>query len=258
MNDTAAAAPVDDIWATKHPELVAGRGYAWSSQAKPLSSRLNLLRAAVFAMMAVQLYSLMVTIGAYALIQQVVQGVTADNPIFSVFAQVAGLTGNFLMPVTIIIVIACAISYVMFVHRGIKNLELSGARNLTLSAGWGAGSIFVPFVNWVVPYSAMRQLWIGSHDPVAGKYDPPMVINIWWATWIGGNILGTILNYMIPSEASAAYMTPEQYLAAMTPWLITATGGFALTIASCFCLLAIIKQITAAQDSLRSTAAFDE
>lgn len=168
MNDTAAAPPVDDIWATKHPELVAGRGYAWSPQAKSLTGRLNLLRVAAFGMAAVQLYAIMLIVGAYVLVQQVAGGLAPDSPILGAFAQVAIVTSQYILPATVIILLACAATYVMFVHRGIKNLEVSGARNLSISAGWGAGSIFVPLVSWVVPFMAMRQLWEGSHDPVAG------------------------------------------------------------------------------------------
>jgi hypothetical protein len=137
-------------------------------------------------------------------------------------------------------------------------LEVSGARNLSISAGWAASSIFVPLVSWVVPYLAVRQLWEGSHDPVSGKDRAPIVLNLWWATWIIGNILGLIFRYMIPREDDIAFMSLEDYLSAMGLPLVVGSAAFTATIISCFCLLTVARQITAAQESLRSTSAFDE
>lgn len=84
-----------------------------------------------------------------------------------------------------------------------------------------------------------------------------MVVNIWWGTWIVGNLLGLILNYSTPREAAIASMSAEEYLSALTLLLFVGSGAALSTIISCFCLLTVAKQVTTAQESLRSTSAFD-
>ena len=260
MNDTpsAAAPPIDDIWVTKNPELVAGRGYAWSSQAKPLSSRHNLFRVALFAYMALQLFAVLVVVLMLYLFQQIASGADPTDPTLNFAGNIIVVAGQYLTPASITLFIACVITYLMFVYRGVSNLHLSDARSITVTPGWAVGGTFIPFANIGLIYSAMRQLWIGSHDPVHGKYPPPATLNIWWATYLLSNIASMATSWLAPKDADMQFMDPADYITAFMPSSAAGIISGALNLISCFCLLAIMKQITAAQESLRSTSAFDE
>lgn len=258
MNETAAAPPVDDIWATKHPELVAGRGYAWSPKAKPLSGRLNLLRAAVFLYMALQILAMLILVGMLYFFQQLEVGADTTSPMLAMVGNLVGSAGIYLAPASIVIYVGCVVAYLMFVYRGMNNLQLSDARSVSITPGWAVGWSFIPFANFVMIFTVMRQLWIGSHDPVTGKYNPPATIIIWWITYLAFLFSSRISDAMAPKEADLQFLDPSEYFATFMPSVSVGMASGALLIVSCFCLLATVKQITAAQESLRSTAAFDE
>lgn len=258
MNDTTAAPPVDDIWATKNPELVAGRGYAWSRQAKPLGSRLNMLRAAVFAYMALQIGAMLILVGMLYVFQQLEIGADPADEMLATIGNLVGSAGTYLQPASIVIYLGCVISYLMFVHRGMNNLHLSGARSVTITPGWAVGWSFIPFANLIMVFNVMREIWVGSHDPVTGKYNPPATIIIWWVTYIAFNITSRISDAMVPRDSDLQFMDPAQYFSAFLPTASIGLISGTFLVVSCFCLLSIVKQITAAQESLRNTSAFDE
>lgn len=258
MTETAAAPPVDDIWTSKNPELVAGRGYAWSPQAKPLTSRLNLLRLTVYAYMALQAGAMLILVGMLYLFQQVQVGADPADPMLGMIGSIVGGAGQYLLPVSIGVYLTCIVTYLMFVYRGMNNLHLSGARSVTITPGWAVGWSFIPFANFAMIYNVMRQIWIGSHDPVTGKYSPPWTINVWWAGYLGFLLTSRLSDSMVPKDADLQFMDPSEYLDVFMPSVIIGLISGTLLIVGSLCLLATAKQITAAQESLRSTAAFDE
>ncbi|MCM3900346.1 MAG: DUF4328 domain-containing protein [Pyrinomonadaceae bacterium] len=64
----------------------------------------------------------------------------------------------------ILIYIATVILFLMWLYRSYENLPSFGtpSRNITYSSGWALGSFFIPFVNLVVPYRAIKELWRNS------------------------------------------------------------------------------------------------
>jgi len=67
----------------------------------------------------------------------------------------------------------------------------------SLTPGSAVGSYFIPFVNLVRPYTAMRE--IDSAGLGAPSTDP--MLGVWWGTWVVGNILGNIGFRMDSAEA---------------------------------------------------------
>ena len=105
------------------------------------------------------------------------------------------------------IYIATIVVFLMWLHRSYENLPALGVspRDLKYSSGWAVGSFFVPFVNLVVPYRAVVELW-GKSAPHAtrmfGQLSAPEFIKQWWALWIISNIVNNIYSRMvIQSEA---------------------------------------------------------
>lgn len=93
----------------------------------------------------------------------------------------------------------------------------------SLSPGSAVGSYFIPFVNLVRPYSAMRE--IDSASTGAPSSDP--MLGLWWGTWVVGNILGNIGFRMDSPEADL--------------------GGAALHFVSGIVLALVVRRIHAAQ-----------
>lgn len=58
----------------------------------------------------------------------------------------------------------------------------------SVSPAFAVGSYFIPFVNLVRPYQAMREIDSAS----LGAASTDSMVGLWWGTWIAGNILGNI------------------------------------------------------------------
>jgi hypothetical protein len=97
--------------------------------------------------------------------------------------------------------IPTVVIFCVWMYRAHKNLvALGNARqHLEHSSGWAVGSFFVPFVNLVVPYTAMREIWAKS-DPEVTEETPflrfaggaPGVMKLWWGFWIASNVVNNI------------------------------------------------------------------
>jgi len=208
--------------------------------------------------MALQTAAILTLVGMLYVFQQLQVGADPANDMLATIGNIVGSGGTYLQPATLVIYAACVIAYLMFVYRGMKNLHLSGARSVTIPPGWAIGWSFVPFANFVMIFNVMREIWIGSHDPVTGKYKPPATLIIWWVTYLAFLFTSRISDSMAPKDADLQFMDPADYLDAFLPSASVGFFSWGFLIISCFALLATARQITAAQESLRSTSAFDE
>lgn len=72
--------------------------------------------------------------------------------------------------------------------------HLSDVDGLKVTPGWAVGWYFIPFANLVMPYRSLKETYQASflsEDWQSTKipYDFP----IWWATWLIGNMLDSLL-----------------------------------------------------------------
>jgi hypothetical protein len=92
------------------------------------------------------------------------------------------------------------VTFLVWMYRAYRNLEALGniKERLDFSAGWAVGSFFVPFINLVYPFQAMREIWNKSDPKVRNadelawqvtSYTPPLII-IWWLVWLASNVTG--------------------------------------------------------------------
>ncbi len=102
----------------------------------------------------------------------------------------------------------------------------------------------------------MREIWRVSADPERSRRDPPQLLGWWWGLYLGGNIIGRISDFMAPQESDASDIVA--FYEAFVPSAATALFSNVLSIASAFFLMAVVRQITDAQEALRATAAFEE
>ncbi|HWN11217.1 MAG TPA: DUF4328 domain-containing protein [Pyrinomonadaceae bacterium] len=88
--------------------------------------------------------------------------------------------------------LATIVAFLMWLYRSYENLPSFEVRtsNIQYSSGWAVGSFFVPFVNLVVPYRAVKELWSKSVPKAAEMFSepgPPVFFPLWWATWLISN-----------------------------------------------------------------------
>jgi hypothetical protein len=69
----------------------------------------------------------------------------------------------------LVLLVWTAICLLIWMYRSYKNLPALGAQELTLSPGWAAGGFFVPFLNLVIPYMVMSEIWRARKVRPPGK-----------------------------------------------------------------------------------------
>ena len=88
------------------------------------------------------------------------------------------------------------ILFCMWLVRASKNARALGARGMEFTPGWTAGWFFVPVLNLVRPYEAIKELYQAS-DPESGStdwavFEAPGFILAWWVSWIGFTLVGPV------------------------------------------------------------------
>ena len=97
--------------------------------------------------------------------------------------------------VSALVYFSTVLAFCMWLHRAYKNLRAFGAFRLDHSPGWAVGSFFVPFVNLVVPYRAVKEVWQKSIPPEQSRLglpSPPGWFLLWWVFWLLGSCAGNI------------------------------------------------------------------
>ena len=147
---------------------------------------------------------------------------------------------------TIFLTLALTVLYLMWLYRACANMAATSSAPLRFSPGWTVGSHFVPLVNLVIPFLAMRQLYNRSmgEDPDLANASVPDVAS-WWACVIAGNLIQLFL-------MTIALLNQIPRLYVMTPKaldLVMMVLGPVLLMAATWFLYRIIGAITDAQQS---------
>jgi len=86
--------------------------------------------------------------------------------------------------------------FLMWLYRAYNNAQaFNPSRRLEYSPGWAVGSFFIPFVNWVVPYRAVKDVWQKSgpaHEGLLSEPASPAYFPVWWLFWLLASIAGNI------------------------------------------------------------------
>jgi hypothetical protein len=138
-----------------------------------------------------------------------------------------------------------AIAFLVWLYRAEVNVRALGAEDMMVSPGWAVGWFFVPLVQLVMPFVAVRELWKASATPrdwQLGASSP--LIPLWWACWLGSVISGNIAFALSRMEDYDAFLAAD----------FTGMISAAFTIPSAILLAAIIGHIQAMQESPRHLA----
>ena len=116
-----------------------------------------------------------------------------DNPMAIAIGLLMLLVGI----LSIVLYVATVIFFLVWLYRAFDNLPAFGnsERSLSYSPGWAVGSFFVPFVNLVVPYRAVKELWQKSvplGEVPLYEPSPPTWFPIWWLFWLLAGFSGNI------------------------------------------------------------------
>jgi Domain of unknown function (DUF4328) len=95
-----------------------------------------------------------------------------------------------------LIYVATAVFFLMWLYRAHNNLRAFNPWNRPdYSAGWAVGSFFIPFVNLVVPFRAVKEVWQKSwtaDETVLSVPSAPASFSIWWTFWLLSCFAGNI------------------------------------------------------------------
>ena len=120
-----------------------------------------------------------------------------------------------------------------------RHVRAIGAEGLTQTPGKALLFYFVPFVNLVLPYRGMRELWQASHSPSGWREQPvPALVPTWWTFWLVTNVFGRLTKAM----SERADDQPSLILATQ---LLTLQA--ALVIAVSLLAHAVVRRVTDAQ-----------
>jgi len=134
--------------------------------------------------------------------------------------------------------VATAICFLIWIHRAHKNLPALGVAHLEYSPVWAVGGFFVPFLNLVRPFQVVREIWKASDPdvdfsiPHSWQYAASTpVIGFWWAAWLIGSIVGQIaFRLSLRQNTSIDDMMAITYLTIASDLIGIIAGAFAIVI----------------------------
>lgn len=127
----------------------------------------------------------------------------SEEDLGAALAQLAGGVG--LLGASIL----AAVIFLVWFHRAAVNVRAFGATGLQFTPGWCVGWWFVPLASLWKPLAAVKEVWRASEpDGVGQPYGwtyarTPGIMNLWWATYVVGNILGNLSGRIEDRQASA-------------------------------------------------------
>ena len=160
-----------------------------------------------------------------------------DNPIGAALMLLIFL----LAVLELLIYVSTVIFFCVWLYRAADNLVAFNPWNRTdYSPGWAVGSFFVPFVNLVVPYRAVKEVWQKSATPddlLLSTPGAPATFPIWWLFWLLASFAGNIsmrvsFNENVPARTAT----------------IVSIGASALFIVASVCAYLIVDAIDKKQE----------
>ena len=138
----------------------------------------------------------------------------------------------------LVMMIVCIVVVAMWIYRTSANAHAL-SDEMTITPGWAVGWYFVPIMNLVRPYQAMREIWMASHFRGNWHGEPtPGILGWWWGLWIVTNVLANI------SFRLGLNLQPGETLA---PILFLDLAGAVLNVPLCLILIDIMRRTARAQ-----------
>lgn len=100
-----------------------------------------------------------------------------------------------------------AILILIWIYHVSRNAHQLSNKKLTFTPIGSIGWYFVPFVNFWMPYQAMKEIWQVSHSLT--KIDAPIgtaILRWWWLFWVCSCLFGSI-SFQSPIDQLSSTMT---------------------------------------------------
>jgi hypothetical protein len=139
-----------------------------------------------------------------------------------------------------IVFIVTGVGFLKWIHRANLNCRGFGAENMTFTPGWAVGWYFIPIMNLVRPYQAMKEIWQVSQNPRAWQtaLGSPL-LGWWWGLWIANSVLGQAV-----FRATMNATTIEQLKTSTGISIFAGLAGVPL----CLAAIKLVKAIAAMQE----------
>jgi Domain of unknown function (DUF4328)/GYF domain 2 len=140
----------------------------------------------------------------------------------------------------IIVFLVTGIAFLKWIHRANLNCRGFGVSNMVFTPGWAVGWYFIPFMNLVRPFQAMKEIWQVSQNPRAWQTVPGSpLLGWWWGLWIANGVLGQMV-----FRAAKNANTIEQLERLTTISIIASIAGIPV----CLVAMKLVKSIAAMQE----------
>lgn len=99
---------------------------------------------------------------------------------------------------TLIAYFISGITFIQWFRRAYYNLSLK--TEINNGEGWAAGGWFTPIMNFFMPYTIMKELYVKTDNILSGQDNYQRkdyflaYIGWWWALWLISNLYGYIIN----------------------------------------------------------------
>jgi hypothetical protein len=102
-------------------------------------------------------------------------------------------------PIQAVAFIVTAVFFLVWIHRVHRNLPWLGTRGLKYSPAWAIGGFFIPFVNLVLPFLVVREIWKASDPQRTDGHSwkdtsLSLVVPSWWILFCVAEIGPLVVN----------------------------------------------------------------
>jgi hypothetical protein len=125
--------------------------------------------------------------------------------------------------VELAVIILTAVLFVVWFHRIVKVIADKRPGSQRYSPGWAIGGWFVPILSLFRPKQMVDDAWRAGHDG-SGPATVPSWVHLWWAAWLGSNLLGIFGRAGVGSSDPATLATHDRFEAAVVLVHIVAAG----------------------------------
>lgn len=140
----------------------------------------------------------------------------------------------------LVVFLTTAVTFLRWVHRANVNCRGFGAEGMTFTPGWSVGYYFIPFINLVRPYQAMKEIWQASHNPSSWKTSDPIgPLGLWWTLWLVNGFLGQ-LTFRLSARADTIEALKSSTMVAIA----ASVAGIPL----CLVALKMVKEVALQQE----------
>ncbi|WP_448318575.1 DUF4328 domain-containing protein [Streptomyces sp. CO7] len=122
--------------------------------------------------------------------------------------------------------VAAAAVFLVWFHRVRSNAEVFAPGEHRKTPGWAIGGWFVPVANLWFPRQIAGDIWRASERP--GAPGAGVLLNLWWALWLGSWVLGRVASRAFDS-AFEEDTPPVDAASDSLLWMMASDGFDAVT-----------------------------